>query len=385
MRQVPDHLASRTAWPRTTGTAGSCSTERARRQGPARRRRPVRHQHRAPRARHRRAAPRTRILIKVNQIGTLTETLDAIELAQRSGWTAVVSHRSRRDRGHDHRRPRGGDERRPDQDRRARAARERVAKYNQLLRIEEELGDDARYLGSRGALGAAGRGSSRSGRRRAPWGRAVTRFVDRGAFVAAYVGIGMAVTSSSASCWSSRSNRLLALRAAGRHAHRLLREQRSDRRAAARGGESSPTAFAGPGHGDQPRILLLGLKALFFFADDGYRDSGPWVARMSPARPAPAASTRATLDSSGPRRSRQHGRDRRRELHRASTGTSRLVDGGARWSSCPRRGVTVRQPAVRADEPEPRSSGASTPASPGGSCYRRWLRATDGNRKRPGR
>ena len=57
------------------------------------------------------------ILIKVNQIGTLTETLDAIELARTNNMTAVISHRSRRDRRHLHRRPRGRDKRRPDQNR----------------------------------------------------------------------------------------------------------------------------------------------------------------------------------------------------------------------------------------------------------------------------
>ena len=57
------------------------------------------------------------ILIKVNQIGTLTETLEAIEMAKRAGYTCVISHRVRRDRGHDDRRYRGCGERRTDQDR----------------------------------------------------------------------------------------------------------------------------------------------------------------------------------------------------------------------------------------------------------------------------
>ncbi len=56
------------------------------------------------------------ILVKVNQIGTLTETLDAVEMAKEAGFTAVISHRSGRDRGHDDRRHRRRDERRPDQD-----------------------------------------------------------------------------------------------------------------------------------------------------------------------------------------------------------------------------------------------------------------------------
>ena len=87
------------------------------------------------------------ILIKVNQIGTLSETLDAVGLAQRSGYTAVLSHRS------------GETEDTTIADiavatncgqikTGAPARSERVAKYNQLLRIEEELGDQAVYAGA---------------------------------------------------------------------------------------------------------------------------------------------------------------------------------------------------------------------------------------------
>ncbi|AFC23369.1 phosphopyruvate hydratase [Saprospira grandis] len=86
------------------------------------------------------------ILIKVNQIGTLTETLDAIRMAQRQGYTAVISHRS------------GETEDTTIADlavalatgqiKTGSASRsDRVAKYNQLLRIEEELGEQADYLG----------------------------------------------------------------------------------------------------------------------------------------------------------------------------------------------------------------------------------------------
>ena len=86
------------------------------------------------------------ILIKVNQIGTLTETLDAIELARVNGYSAVISHRS------------GETEDTTIADLAvatnagqiktgAPARTDRVAKYNQLLRIEEELGDDAVYPG----------------------------------------------------------------------------------------------------------------------------------------------------------------------------------------------------------------------------------------------
>jgi enolase len=86
------------------------------------------------------------ILVKVNQIGTLTETLDAVALAQRSGYTAILSHRS------------GETEDTTIADLAvatnsgqiktgAPARSDRVAKYNQLLRIEEELGDAAVYAG----------------------------------------------------------------------------------------------------------------------------------------------------------------------------------------------------------------------------------------------
>lgn len=86
------------------------------------------------------------VLIKVNQIGTLTETFDTIEMAKRAGYTAVVSHRS------------GETEDATIADivvavnagqikSGAPARTDRVAKYNQLLRIEEELGELAQYRG----------------------------------------------------------------------------------------------------------------------------------------------------------------------------------------------------------------------------------------------
>ena len=86
------------------------------------------------------------ILIKVNQIGTLTETLDAIEMAKKAGYTAVVSHRSGETE----------DDTIADiavatnagQIKTGSASRtDRMAKYNQLLRIEEELGSVAQYNG----------------------------------------------------------------------------------------------------------------------------------------------------------------------------------------------------------------------------------------------
>jgi len=86
------------------------------------------------------------ILIKLNQIGTLSETMAAVEMARRAGWTTVISHRS------------GETEDTTIADLAvalsagqiktgAPCRGERVAKYNQLLRIEEELEETARYPG----------------------------------------------------------------------------------------------------------------------------------------------------------------------------------------------------------------------------------------------
>ena len=86
------------------------------------------------------------VLIKLNQIGTLTETLDAIQMAHRAGWTAVVSHRS------------GETEDTTIADisvavnagqikTGAPSRTDRVAEYNQLLPIEDELFDVAQYPG----------------------------------------------------------------------------------------------------------------------------------------------------------------------------------------------------------------------------------------------
>jgi enolase len=86
------------------------------------------------------------ILIKINQIGTLTETFAAIEMAKRAGWTAVISHRSGETEdstiadiavGTNAGQIKTGSMSRSD----------RIAKYNQLLRIEEDLGDVAVYPG----------------------------------------------------------------------------------------------------------------------------------------------------------------------------------------------------------------------------------------------
>ena len=86
------------------------------------------------------------VLIKLNQIGTLTETIEAIEMAKRAGYTAVVSHRSGETEdttiadlvvGCNTGQIKTGSASRTD----------RIAKYNQLIRIEEELAETARYPG----------------------------------------------------------------------------------------------------------------------------------------------------------------------------------------------------------------------------------------------
>jgi len=86
------------------------------------------------------------ILIKVNQIGTVSETLDAIDLARRNGYTSVISHRSGETEDTfiaDLAVATGAG-----QIKTGSASRtDRIAKYNQLLRIESELGDSARFLG----------------------------------------------------------------------------------------------------------------------------------------------------------------------------------------------------------------------------------------------
>jgi enolase len=86
------------------------------------------------------------ILIKVNQIGTVSETLDAIDLARRNGYTSVISHRSGESEDTfiaDLAVATGAG-----QIKTGSASRtDRIAKYNQLLRIEQELGDAARFLG----------------------------------------------------------------------------------------------------------------------------------------------------------------------------------------------------------------------------------------------
>ena len=103
------------------------------------------------------------ILIKLNQIGTLTETLDAIAHGARGRLHGGHLAPLRRDRGRDDRRPRGRDGGCGQIKTGAPSRTERVAKYNQLLRIEEELGPKADYPGRRAFRQAAADGPSRRG------------------------------------------------------------------------------------------------------------------------------------------------------------------------------------------------------------------------------
>ncbi|MGH7909270.1 MAG: phosphopyruvate hydratase, partial [Thermodesulfobacteriota bacterium] len=86
------------------------------------------------------------ILIKVNQIGTLTETLDAIQMASKAGYTYIISHRSGETEDStiaDIAVATGAVQIKTGSGSRG----DRIAKYNQLLRIEEELGSEAKFLG----------------------------------------------------------------------------------------------------------------------------------------------------------------------------------------------------------------------------------------------
>ena len=92
------------------------------------------------------------ILVKVNQIGSLTETFDAVRMAHKAGYTSVMSHRSGETEDTtiadlavalDCGQIKTGSASRSD----------RVAKYNQLLRIEQELGSGARYAGKKAIKG----------------------------------------------------------------------------------------------------------------------------------------------------------------------------------------------------------------------------------------
>ncbi|MCH8266502.1 MAG: phosphopyruvate hydratase [Acidobacteria bacterium] len=94
------------------------------------------------------------ILIKLNQVGTLTETLAAIEMARRNGYSSVISHRSGETEDTfiaDLAVATGAGQIKTGSGSRS----DRIAKYNQLLRIEEELGEDAKFLGRKTVFGTA--------------------------------------------------------------------------------------------------------------------------------------------------------------------------------------------------------------------------------------
>ena len=155
------------------------------------------------------------VLIKLNQIGTVTETMAAIEMARRAGWDGDGQPPLRRDRGHDHRGLRGGHGHRPDQDRRPLAIRAR----RQVQPSPPHRGRAGRGCGlprpcgprRRRAVparvilalvaapagrpaGAAPFPGSSAVADPPGWEAPVTRWVDRGAIYAGWVGVGMAVT-----------------------------------------------------------------------------------------------------------------------------------------------------------------------------------------------
>ena len=176
------------------------------------------------------------MLVKVNQIGTLTETLESVEMAHRNGWTTIISHRS------------GETEDtfiadlavacRSGQIKTGSLARsERVAKYNRLLRIEEELGGAAIWGGTLGQALARSRDPSAALRRGPPRGGAEVRSVAREERIARRPGVDLrpprasrrlvvasemssaAATSSSASASMNRSTK--AARSVGRRRSRI--------------------------------------------------------------------------------------------------------------------------------------------------------------------
>ena len=194
------------------------------------------------------------VLIKLNQIGTLTETIEAIELARERGLVGGRVAPVGRDRGHDDRRPRRRDGHRPDQDRRAVA-----------LRAGCQVQPAAPHRGR------TGRRCALPGSRRP--GGVVTRFVDRGAVIAAYVGIGMALTIAASFILIIPIEPVIWLLAIpsglliGYYAN-----QRSDRRAGPWSRILRNGLFAAFVTGLTLAALLLLLKSIFFFADTGYPD-----------------------------------------------------------------------------------------------------------------
>ena len=260
---------------------------------PARRRRPARHEHRAGSPGRSTEDAVNAVLIKLNQIGTLTETLEAIEMAQRRRLDAPSS-RTAPARPRTPRSPTSSSRWAPARSRPGAPSRsERVAKYNRLLRIEGELGDAARYPGPIGARRR--RESHRRPRRdhRPPTSGSGWRSRSSGSF--------LLIIPIESMIW------LLALPSGlliGYYANRA----RTGATAVAAADLERPVRRASRRASRWPCCILL-FKALFFFADGGYRDfnrvdQGGKRSRC-PARPAPTACTRGTWRRAGDRISRR--------------------------------------------------------------------------------
>ena len=289
------------------------------------------------------------VLIKLNQIGTLTETIDAIDLARRAGWTAMVSHRS------------GETEDTTIADlvvatgtgqikTGAPSRSERVAKYIRLLRIEGELGDGARYLGAR-AVRRRRRGSRVAvGRRRGASGGPVGLVTPTGR--------------------PRGDNRRLCRNRHGGDDRRQLpavhpdpmdhlypcpavgmmigyyANQRSDRRAGPWSRILVNGVFAGLVTGLTAALLLILIKGIFFYADSG--------SRPRPGRPDHVPDGRrvrlSALSGSWPWCRAGDGRGARRRLVHGLLLAGAVRDGwdarAADNARCPRRGRHLRRGAT---------------------------------------
>ena len=250
---------------------------------------------------------------------------------------------------------------------------ERVAKYNRLLRIEGELGGGAQLPRPGGA-----RPASRCWRRgrtgpRGPGGRRriVTRVIDRGAITAAYVGIGMAATIAISFLLVIPIEPIylfLALPAGlliGYYAN-----QKSDRRAGPWGRIVANALFAGAVTALTLAAILLAVKALFFFADNGYPDFNRVDAETGQPVPpfcdsgAGCVYARYVEEGYGDELV-ERGRDRRLVVHGlllGPAGVDGAVDHRADRGRCPGRWpglrVHARAPSVARRRSDRRPSGA---------------------------
>ena len=228
----------------------------ARRPRPARRRRPLRHERRAARSAGSTRASRNSILIKVNQIGTLTETLDAIGARAVGRLHGRDLAPLRRDRGHDDRRPRGRDQRRPDQDRRARALRPR----RQVQPAAPDRGG-ARRARRVSRAGTRSRGVRPLAPRRRYSATVAAAAIPRRTKIVATIGPASATPEMLARARRGRD---------GRRAPQLLARRRTT--STARGPRSSATSQARAG---RPLALIADLQ-------------GPKLRHRRPRRAAPA-------------------------------------------------------------------------------------------------